>query len=160
MNYNYDLYRDRMMAKILDMILEERLTTREALFVLDEVRNYVLNARITHISVEDTAPAEERVPTSMVRFAETSPRRVEVEEALAKVSEAARDFYKKLYPFANEECFLGGSVPKQMQKMHEFVPVEAFSLVEAGLLAIDVGLRPVANDDEYRSWKQITSCPR
>jgi len=44
-----------MMAKILDMILEERLTTREALFVLDEVRNYVLDARITHISVEDTA---------------------------------------------------------------------------------------------------------
>ena len=152
--------------------LEERLTVGEALDFLDAVRRFLLNGKIDYVPIEDTdhenlavplaCPdlAEERVPTSMVRFAETSPRRVEVEEALLQVSKEAREFYKKLYPFASEERFLGGSVPTQMQKMHEFVPVEAFDLVEAGLLAIDVRLRPVANDDEYRSWKPITSCPR
>ncbi|MDR0328282.1 MAG: hypothetical protein LBI05_08315 [Planctomycetaceae bacterium] len=76
------------------------------------------------------------------------PRRIEVEEALSKVSEAARAAYP--YPFSRREIFHNGRV----ERLDGVLSPAVRELAEAGLLTISVKLDPVAYDDEYRSWKE------
>ena len=78
------------------------------------------------------------------------PRRIEVEEALSQVSEAAREFYRRLYPFVKSDIFHHGRV----EKFDDFVPTAARELAKAGLIMIEVKLKPVDYDDQYRSWKE------
>jgi hypothetical protein len=85
-----------------------------------------------------------------------APRRIEVEEALSQVSEAARKCNP--YPFIRSEFFIYGNI----EKLDDVISPEVRELVKAGLLKITVKLEPVSYDDEYRSWKQLKDlpCPR
>jgi len=73
-------YQDRMVAKIADMFLEERLTIGEVLDFLDAVRRFLLNCKITRFSIEDTVhecsvnPSECFVPSAEAAEETTTPQ--------------------------------------------------------------------------------------
>ena len=62
MSYKYDLYQDRMVAKTVDMFLEERLTMGEALDFLDAVRRFLLNGKLDYVPIEDIVHENSAIP--------------------------------------------------------------------------------------------------
>ena len=81
-------------------------------------------------------------------------QRIEVEGALSKVSESAREFGKKFYPFATTEIFVWDRV----EKLKEQFPLIC-ELAEAGLLQVVVDLSAPRHDQEYHNWKKFFKNP-
>ena len=78
-----------------------------------------------------------------------APRRIEVEEALSQVSEAARACNPS--PCSHSERFYLDRV----KKLDDFISPAFRELAEAGLLVITVTMSPVLYDDSYRSLREM-----
>jgi len=76
--------------------------------------------------------------------------RVEVEKALLQVSEPAREFAKRFYPFATTEIFVWDRV----EKLKEQFPLIC-ELAEVGLLKVTVDLSAPCHDNDYQNWKNF-----